>query len=427
VSQASVEVMAVSRRFGDVAAVDGVSLSIERGKLFSLLGPSGCGKTTLLRLIAGLEQPTAGAIRVGGADMAGVPPHKRPVNMVFQQYSLFPHLTVADNVGFGLRYHQVPRQARAARVGEALDLVRLQGLGGRYPHQLSGGQRQRVALARALVLRPQVLLLDEPLGALDKKLREEMQIELKSLQRAVGITFVFVTHDQEEALALSDTIAVMNRGRIEQVGTPAQVFEAPETVFVADFMGAANFWAAEVLRRDGGGRVAVRLECGLALQVPAPPAPGVTWAAGEKVRLVVRPEKIALRPARPTASGAAGPADADNAADGADTARPGAGSDAEAVVPVTVEERVYQGASTQWRVRDAIGGRFVVSEPNGASCRDSSAFRPGSAACLCWDPRHAVLLRELPLAAGASSSASATSVPPAASSGDDDPRGISSA
>ena len=374
-SEQSVEVSSLTKRFGELAAVDGVSLAVRPGELFSLLGPSGCGKTTLLRLIGGLEQPSAGTIRIGGADMRGVPPHRRPVNMVFQQYSLFPHLTVAENVGFGLRYQQVPRRQQAPRVAEALAQVRLQELERRYPHEISGGERQRVALARALVLKPHVLLLDEPLGALDQKLRKEMQVELKSLQRTVGITFLFVTHDQEEALALSDRVAVMNRGRVEQIGAPAQVFEAPETAFVADFMGATNSWAAEVRGGCGGDRLAVRLACGLELAVPVR---AVDFAPGDQIRLVVRPEKLALRVAPPPVAAVAHGAE---------------GAEAGAVVPVTVEDHVYQGASTLWRVRGADGGRYVVHEQNGAHPRDSSAFEPGSAAYLCWDPRHSVLLR----------------------------------
>ncbi|CAA9396294.1 MAG: Spermidine/putrescine import ABC transporter ATP-binding protein PotA, partial [uncultured Phycisphaerae bacterium] len=229
---------------GDVRAVDGVSLDIAAGEFFALLGPSGCGKTTLLRVIAGLESPTAGAVHVAGVDVTGLPAHRRPVNMVFQQYALFPHLTVARNVAFGLRYQRVRGAEAAARVRDALDLVQLPGYDDRYPGQLSGGQRQRVALARALVLRPRVLLLDEPLAALDQKLRREMQLELKRLQRSLGITFVFVTHDQEEALAMSDRVAVMNRGRVEQVDAAHRVFERPRTRFVAEFMGAANFMEA---------------------------------------------------------------------------------------------------------------------------------------------------------------------------------------
>jgi ABC-type Fe3+/spermidine/putrescine transport system ATPase subunit len=256
----SVETEDVRREFGPVAAVDGVSLAVRRGEVFSLLGPSGCGKTTLLRLIAGLDSPTSGTIRIHGEDMTRVPAHRRPVNLVFQHYALFPHLTVEENVAFGLGYKGVPRSAHRERVGEALSLVRLTGMERRRPDQLSGGQRQRVALARALVLKPEVLLLDEPLAALDPNLRKEVQVELKALQRQLGITFLFVTHDQDEALALSDRLAVMSQGRVEQVGTPVEVFERPETELVARFLGAAN-----VFTQDG-------------------------------VRFIVRPEKLRLLP-----------------------------------------------------------------------------------------------------------------------------------
>jgi putative spermidine/putrescine transport system ATP-binding protein len=328
----SLEIDRVSKRFEGVTAVDGVTLEIRRGELFALLGPSGCGKTTLLRLIAGLEEPGAGAIRIGGADVTAMPAHRRPVNMVFQQYALFPHLTVEQNVGFGLRYKTLPRAAQAERVSAALGLVRLTGLERRRPDQLSGGQRQRVALARALVLEPQVLLLDEPLAALDPNLRREVQVELKSLQRSLGITFIFVTHDREEALALSDRIAVMDRGRVEQVGSPVEVFESPATEFVARFLGATN-----VLTAEDGSR-----------------------------RFVVRPEKLALRPyLTPPVAG-------------------------ERALPVKVLDRVYHGASTEWIVLDEHGGRFTVLAQNTGS---DLPLPPGSAAFLSWNPRHEVVLR----------------------------------
>jgi spermidine/putrescine transport system ATP-binding protein len=371
-SRAGVELEAITKRFAEVTAVDGVTLAVPAGELFSLLGPSGCGKTTLLRLVAGLEWANSGRVRIGGRDMTRVPAHRRPVNLVFQHYALFPHLTVAENVAFGLRYLEGPRPRRAAaadRVAAALALVRLGGLDRRYPHQLSGGQRQRVALARALALEPQVLLLDEPLAALDQELRQAMQLELKRLQRTVGITFLLVTHDQQEALALSDRVAVMSQGRIEQVGTPLEVFERPETAFVATFTGAANLWDAEVLGAAGEGRLRVRLAAGLELEVTAPLAGAGPGAA---VRLAVRPERMMLRTASPSPAGGADPAGM-------------------AALPVTVEESVYQGARIVWMVRDAAGERRIVHQPSAAD--PAAGLQPGSPALLCWDPSHSVLLR----------------------------------
>ena len=239
-STVAVSLKDVCRYFGDVRAVDHVNLDIYDGEFFSMLGPSGSGKTTCLRLIAGFEQPTAGSILLHGDEMAGVPPYERDVNTVFQDYALFPHMTVGQNVAYGLMIKKVPKAERERRVSEMLEMVRLPGLEGRKPSQLSGGQRQRVALARALVNHPRVLLLDEPLGALDLKLRQQMQIELKAIQQQVGITFIFVTHDQEEALTMSDRLAVFNLGKIEQIGTPADVYEKPTTGFVAGFVGTSN-------------------------------------------------------------------------------------------------------------------------------------------------------------------------------------------
>ncbi|HTG32356.1 MAG TPA: ABC transporter ATP-binding protein [Thermoanaerobaculia bacterium] len=359
----SVEIQDVTKRFGDVTAVDGVSLAIARGEFFALLGPSGCGKTTLLRMIAGFETPSAGTIRIQGQDVTRIPPHRRPVNMVFQQYALFPHLTVEENVGFGLRYKELPQSAQAARIGEALALVRLTGLEKRRPDQLSGGQRQRVALARALVLKPEVLLLDEPLAALDPNLRREVQVELKALQRELGITFAFVTHDREEALAMSDRIAVMNQGKVEQVGSPAGVFEAPKTEFVARFLGATNLFTAEV-RRMEGGVLLLQLPDGTELAVSAAGPPRLRR---EPVRFVVRPEKLVLRavPAPPEVS-----------------------------LAVTVEDRVYHGASTEWIVRDRRGERFTVLSQNAGLTGEALPFSPGSPAFLGWDPRHSVVLRD---------------------------------
>jgi putative spermidine/putrescine transport system ATP-binding protein len=253
-SPPDIRLRALVKRYGDLAAVDGIDLDVRRGEFFTLLGPSGSGKTTTLRLIAGFERPDAGTVELAGEDVSDRPPFARDVNTVFQDYALFPHMSVAENVGYGLRIRKLPKAERERRTGEALDMVRLPGLGGRRPGQLSGGQRQRVALARAIVNRPQVLLLDEPLGALDLKLRQEMQVELKSIQQDVGITFVYVTHDQEEALTMSDRLAVFNGGRIEQVGAPAEVYERPGSEFIAGFVGVSN-----VLER-GGRRFTIRPE-----------------------------------------------------------------------------------------------------------------------------------------------------------------------
>jgi len=241
-----VKLVGVSKAFGTSWAVRNLTLQVEQGIFYSLLGPSGCGKTTTLRLIAGFEQPTAGQVLIGGSDVAGLPPYRRDVNTVFQSYALFPHMSVADNIAYGLRLRHVSRTEIRRRVDQALEMVRLKGAGRRRPGELSGGQQQRVALARALINRPTVLLLDEPLSALDLKLRKEMQSELKTLQHTVGITFIYVTHDQEEAITLSNRIAVMNAGRLEQEGTPTEVYERPQTRFVADFIGLTNFIAGIV-------------------------------------------------------------------------------------------------------------------------------------------------------------------------------------
>lgn len=252
----------VSRHFGEVKAVDNIDLEIEDGEFFSMLGPSGSGKTTCLRMIAGFDRPTIGQIILYGQEVSNLPPYERPVNTVFQDYALFPHMTIEENIAYGLMIRGVSRVERTKQVGDMLDLVRLPGFGQRKPSQLSGGQRQRVALARALINHPKVLLLDEPLGALDLKLRQQMQVELKTIQREVGITFIFVTHDQEEALTMSDRIAVFNEGRVEQVGTPADVYEHPSTPFVAGFVGTSNLVAGEIAQRITGSprRFSVRPE-----------------------------------------------------------------------------------------------------------------------------------------------------------------------
>jgi putative spermidine/putrescine transport system ATP-binding protein len=337
----------VRKTFGAVVAVDRVDLEIADGELFAMLGPSGSGKTTVLRMIAGFEQPTEGRVRLAGVDATDLPPHRRDVNTVFQDYALFPHLTVQQNVEYGLTVRGVGRAERARRAGEALDMVRLPGVGARRPDELSGGQRQRVALARALVVRPRVLLLDEPLGALDLKLREQMQVELKAIQREVGITFVFVTHDQEEALTLSDRVAVFSKGRIEQVGTPREVYERPVSPFVAGFVGTSNLLPADAARTLLGSRAG---------------DPGV-WT--------VRPERIRVL------SGQAG-------ADG--------GTPAGAVVARgTVREVVYAGATTRLVVVLDAGGELVAL----ASSSDADATQlpaRGDRVRLVWRPQDAYRL-----------------------------------
>ena len=306
---AAVELRGVVKRFGEVVAVDHVDLTIAEGEFFSLLGPSGCGKTTTLRMIAGLELPTEGTVSIHGQEMGLRPPNKRPVNTVFQNYALFPHMDVARNVGFGLEMRKVPGSERAELIDWAIGLVEMDGLAQRKPAQLSGGQQQRVALARALVNRPEVLLLDEPLGALDLKLRQQMQIELKNLQREVGITFVYVTHDQEEALTMSDRLAVMDEGRLVQVGTPREVYEEPIDGSVADFLGVANLLDVEHL---GGGRIQVG---GRVLRATGDGPVG-------RCRVVIRPERVRLVEGEP-----------DNG------------------LPVVVERRVFTGATTQVHLR----------------------------------------------------------------------------
>jgi spermidine/putrescine transport system ATP-binding protein len=277
------------KRFGDFTAVDGINLDMPSGEFFSLLGPSGCGKTTTLRMIAGFERPSEGQILLDGEDMAQTPPHKRNVNTVFQNYALFPHLTVGENIAFGLRYKNASKQETKDRVGKALELVQLTGFDKRRPGQLSGGQQQRVALARALILNPAVLLLDEPLGALDAKLRKRLQIELKALQEEVGITFVYVTHDQEEALTMSDRIAVMSNGRVEQVGPPKEIYEEPATAYVADFLGVSNLMDA-IAKGPSDGGCAVQMGD---FQLIA--GQGDSHATGP-AKMTIRPERVSLEP-----------------------------------------------------------------------------------------------------------------------------------
>jgi spermidine/putrescine ABC transporter ATP-binding subunit len=295
-SDSFISVRNVSKSFGTFHAINDVSLDIARGEFFSLLGASGCGKTTLLSMLAGFEPTTKGEIYIDGQPMSSVPPNHRPVNMVFQNYAIFPHLNVRDNIAYGLRKARLPRARRYEMVDEMLDLIKLPGYGTRRAHELSGGQRQRIALARALILRPKVLLLDEPLGALDKQLREQMQLELRALQRKVGITFVFVTHDQEEALTLSDRIAVMQGGRVLQVDTPERLYESPNSRAVASFIGNMNFFPGR-LRRNGTGGAVVETE---GLGNIALPDASVALQDGARVQVALRPEKFDLSATKPT-------------------------------------------------------------------------------------------------------------------------------
>ncbi len=328
-----IDIRSVTKRFGDFTAVAEVSLQVRAGEFLTLLGPSGCGKTTLLRMLSGFETPDAGTIHIEGRDVTALPPYRRNVNQVFQSYALFPHLTVRENISFGLRMQKVAAEELRRRVAEIVDLVALGGFEDRLPSQLSGGQRQRVALARALVPRPAVLLLDEPLSALDAKLRHQMQIELKRLQKRLGMTFVFVTHDQDEALTLSDRIAVFNQGRLEQLGTATEVYHQPRTAFVADFLGEANLIEAELLAALGDN-VRVRLSGGLEILVP-----GSAWPRGEaRAVLSVRPEKVCVAK-QPVA-------DAENGFQG------------------TITEEVFQGAIDRLVVRADAGTVFSAVVAN---------------------------------------------------------------
>src|SRR3712207_2488904 len=289
-----VQLVNLAKRYGVFEAVRGIHLDVRPGEFFSLLGPSGCGKTTTLRMIAGFERPSEGRVLLDGKDVSDTPPNRRHVNTVFQSYALFSHLTVAENVAFGLRFKKCSREERRTRLDQALSLVRLEGFHDRKPHQLSGGQQQRVALARSLILNPSVLLLDEPLGALDAKLRKALQIELKALQEQVGITFVYVTHDQEEALTMADRLAVMNEGRIEQVGSPREVYEEPATAYVADFLGVSNLLDAQATGTDSEGKCRVRVGDFELL------ASGGHTSARGSVRVVVRPERVRVEGPRKT-------------------------------------------------------------------------------------------------------------------------------
>jgi len=359
-----VEIDRVTKRFGSVTAVDDMSLRIERGSFYSLLGPSGCGKTTTLRMIAGFEQPSSGEIYLDGQPVAGVPPYRRNVNTVFQHYALFPHMSVAQNVGYGLRQKGIGRKEEERRVDEALMLVRLFHYGHRRTWELSGGQQQRVALARALINHPTVLLLDEPLGALDRKLRHEMQIELKQLQQQVGITFVYVTHDQEEALTMSDTIVVMRDGKIQQMGPPEQLYQQPVNQFVAGFIGSSNFIAATVVDHDAASRMAtVETTSGLRLRglVTDPEA---TPAAGDAVTVAVRPERFEVGRSEP----------------GADATQ----TTGWTRIPGRVLQGTYLGDATEYRVATDAVGDLVLRSQNGTVDARSRTFGPGEAVTVGW-------------------------------------------
>jgi spermidine/putrescine transport system ATP-binding protein len=354
---AAIQIENVTKRFGDHVAVDDISLEIGEGEFFSLLGPSGCGKTTTLRMLAGFEVPTSGRIRLEGEPVENVPPYRRDVNMVFQSYALFEHLDVADNVGFGLRRKKVSKDEIKRRVSDSLELVNLSERAHARTNELSGGQKQRVALARALVNRPKVLLLDEPLGALDLKLRKQMQVELKQIQREVGITFVYVTHDQEEALSMSDRIAVMQHGRVAQCGAPEDVYEHPTGEFVAGFIGISNLIEGSVADRGQ-----VRLDNGMRIPVNLPGE----LSLGDRVNLSIRPEKIAIdeevTPQMVTLEG-------------------------------TIEARVYLGVMTQITVGLGDGARLVALEQAWHRARVDERWEPGMKVKIGWSPDNCLVLR----------------------------------
>jgi spermidine/putrescine ABC transporter ATP-binding subunit len=358
-----IALQSVSKRFGNVHALDDVNLEIRRGEFFSLLGPSGSGKTTLLRILAGFEQPGAGDVIIDGQSVLGVPPYNRPTNMVFQNYAIFPHLDVRENIAYGLRRLRLTREEREERVTRALELIKLPGYGNRAAHQLSGGQRQRVALARALICRPQVLLLDEPLGALDKKLREEMQIELRQLQRTVGITFVFVTHDQEEALTMSDRVAVLSNGRTLQIDTAARLYEAPNCRAVAEFIGNMNFFHGRLVSRGNG---LARVDAG-PLGVLETAVTGEAPAVGASVSLAIRPEKLNLsRLPRQTGN----------------------------VIAGTVSAEAYFGDRSHCYVR--VGGvdRLIAVAYQNVDRTLENSNLAGISVWLSWPPEAAILLSE---------------------------------
>lgn len=355
-----VELRGVTKSYGSVRALDDVSISIRRGEFYALLGPSGCGKTTTLRIVAGFERPDHGHVVIGGRDVSALPPYRRAVNTVFQHYALFPHMSVAQNVAFGLEEKRIERTEIGRRVTEALDMVRMSGLGERRPSALSGGQQQRVALARALVNRPTVLLLDEPLGALDLKLRKEMQVELKELHHRLGTTFVFVTHDQDEALTMADRIAVMRDGRVLQEGTPGDVYDHPATRFVAGFIGMTNFLDGEVVERRNG-QVLVRTDHSLAVWCASPLAP----RSGDAVTVAVRPEKIEVL------------------GDGGEDVNCWGGR---------VLAGTFLGEQTEYRIQLDGGTEVLVRRQNVALNGANHAVAPGAHVYVRWSPDVSLLL-----------------------------------
>jgi spermidine/putrescine transport system ATP-binding protein len=359
-----VRLVDVVKRFGDVFAVDHIDLEVHDGEFFSLLGPSGCGKTTTLRMIGGFEEPTSGLIELQGEDVTWLPPFKRNVNTVFQNYALFPHLTIYENVAFGLRRRNVPDREVRSRVTEMLALVELPGYEKRKPTQISGGQAQRVALARALINRPAVLLLDEPLGALDLKLRKQMQVELKRIQQEVGITFIYVTHDQEEAMTMSDRIAVMNRGRYEQLGDPEGLYERPATPFVAGFLGVSNLLPGMVQGKDDR-YATVKLADDTLIRAPSAMVDGRT-----DISVGVRPEKIRLRE----------PAETDPTPTGHNQLRG------------VVRDASYLGVSTQYQVEARGGARLTVYEQNVERATRAELWAPGEEVLLTWSPDHSFVV-----------------------------------
>ena len=349
--EGEIQLEELTKAFDEHVAVDGIDIEMPPGEFFTLLGPSGCGKTTTLRMIAGFERPTSGRIMLDGVDVARVPPHQRNVNTVFQSYALFPHLNVEKNVAFGLKYQKLSKEERAKRVGEALELVNLTQFASRKSEQLSGGQQQRVALARALVLRPRVLLLDEPLGALDAKLRKNLQVELKTLQGELGITFVFVTHDQEEALTMSDRIAVMSNGRVEQAASPRAIYEEPETVFVADFLGVSNLLPAEAIGPDGAACMVRVGDRTLRAQQ------GTVDARGE-VKVMIRPERIGIEPHASTG---------------------------EQRMPGIVERSVFLGGSHEVHIR-VVGGELLKATVSNDGSEAAASLEPGAAVSVYLPP-----------------------------------------